>query len=53
MVKIPETFICKEQRNQYKCLAINFNTPEECKKTCVGKCVGLKCKTPIVKKEDW
>jgi len=43
MVKIPDSYECKDQRGNYKCLLNQFDSVDQCKKTCPGKCIGFTC----------
>lgn len=44
LVKIPKLYECKDQREKFKCIKVNFKDNGECKKSCPGKCVGKDCK---------
>jgi hypothetical protein len=43
LVKIPNDYKCKEQIGKYKCVKVEYDSEEECKKFCPKLCNTTKC----------
>ncbi len=43
IVKIPDEYKCKDQKNKYKCVKINYRSIDECKIFCPRKCKDSNC----------
>ena len=45
IVKISKNYECKGQAGKYKCIKAKFDTNDDCKSNCPGKCLDNVCNT--------